>query len=91
MTSLAPAFGNVISTLVLDMQLKKDPKDPNKAFQHAFYTAVAFVTFALVVALPGLWGVGIIGKSGESARVLEAVIQHDEQAVFKKKQEGSQA
>lgn len=91
MTSLAPAFGNVISTIVLDNQLKRDPTDPNKAFQHAFYTGLAFVTFALVVAVPGLWGIGILGKSGESARVLEAVLKHDEQAVFKKKEAATEA
>jgi len=72
----------VISGLVQNKQLERDPTNPNKAFQHAFYTATAFGVAALVISVPGLYGVGVMGKSGESARVLEAVIHHDEKAII---------
>lgn len=61
--------------------MEKDPTDPNKAFQHGFYTAASFGVLALVISVPGLWGIGIMGKTGESARVMEAVIHNDEKAI----------
>lgn len=48
----------------------------------AFWAAAAFGYFALVAAIPGLWGIGVLNKSGESARVEELVAHHHEKEVI---------
>ena len=66
-------------------QLVKAPTDPDnmvKAFSHAFWFAAGAGYFALIVAIPALWGIGILGKTGESARVEELVMQHKETDIY---------
>jgi hypothetical protein len=77
-------------------QLKKAPEDPANvflSFKHAFATAAAFGYFALIAAIPGLWGIGILNKTGESARVEELVVHHHEDEVIgvKEKQHDPEA
>lgn len=78
-------FKQVIGTIVQQNQLKKDPENLDnlvKSFNYAFWTAAAFGYFALVVAIPGLWGIGILNKTGESARVEKLVAAHHEKEVI---------
>lgn len=75
----------VISTIVQQNQFKKDPEsieNLSKSFNHAFWVGAASGYFALIVAIPGLWGIGTLGKSGESARVEELVSHHHEKEVI---------
>lgn len=75
----------VVATIIQQDQYLKDPEDIQnvmKSYNLAFWTAAAFGYFALIVAIPGLWGVGVLNKSGESARVEELVAHHHEQEVI---------
>lgn len=53
-----------------------------KSYNYAFWTAAAFGYFALAAAIPGLWGIGILNKTGESARVEKLVAAHHEKEVI---------
>lgn len=76
----------VIGTIVQQNQFKKgDPTDvinTTKSFNYAFWCAAAFGYFAFFAAIPGLWGIGILNKTGESARVEHLVAAHHEKEVI---------
>lgn len=56
----------VIATIIQAKQLAKAPPtdlaNNVKAFQLCFWTGFAFGLFALVGAIPGLWGIGEPGR-----------------------------
>lgn len=53
-----------------------------KSYNMAFWAAAAFGYFALIAAIPGLWGIGTLNKSGESARVEGLVSHHQEKEII---------
>ncbi|KAK8845280.1 hypothetical protein IAR55_005993 [Kwoniella newhampshirensis] len=80
MTSLASSFGLVFSTIVADAHTS--PEDPMRRFNYGCWTGVAYGCFALIMAVPCLWGIGILHKTGETARVEELVAHHHEDDVI---------
>ncbi|WWD22222.1 hypothetical protein CI109_106713 [Kwoniella shandongensis] len=80
MTSLASSFGLVFSTMVADAHTSKS--DPMRRFNYGCWTAVAYGCFALLMAIPGLWGIGVLHKTGETARVEDLVAHHHEDDVI---------
>lgn len=85
LTTHTYARKQVIGTIVQQNQFKKDPESIEnlvKSFNYAFWTAASFGYFAFVAAIPGLWGIGILNKTGESARVEKLVAHHHEKEVI---------
>ncbi|ORY26751.1 major facilitator superfamily domain-containing protein [Naematelia encephala] len=80
MTSLASSFGLVFSTIVATAHVSET--EPIKEYTYGFWTAVSFGAFAFVAAIPGLWGIGVLHKTGETARVEELVVHHHEDEVI---------
>ncbi|WRT70066.1 uncharacterized protein IL334_007060 [Kwoniella shivajii] len=80
MTSLASSFGLVFSTMVAEAHTSKT--EPIRSFSYGCWTAVAFGTFAFIAAIPGMWGIGVLHKTGETARVDDLVVHHHEDDVI---------
>jgi hypothetical protein len=60
MTSLASAIGLVFSTIVANAHTSTE--EPDKSFRYGFWVSVAYGLFAVVGAIPLLWGIGVVSS-----------------------------
>lgn len=69
-TSSLQAVMNTIAFIVFNNSLKANPANPALAFNHANMLGIGLAGVAFLGAIPALWGIGIIGKSGQSAAIM---------------------
>lgn len=60
MTSLASAIGLVFSSIVANAHTSTE--EPDKSFRYGFWVSVAYGLFAVVAAIPLLWGIGVVSR-----------------------------
>lgn len=72
MTSLASAIGLVFSSIVANAHTSTE--EPDKSFRYGFWVSVAYGLFAVVAAIPLLWGIGVVSFRAYIASPSEADI-----------------
>ncbi|KAF9053953.1 MFS general substrate transporter [Hymenopellis radicata] len=76
--SVVTAYASSLGIIVVFAVIEDYPVSKPNVYTNGYWTGAAWSAFAGLAAIPAFWGIGIIGKSGETLKVRKEAEQNGE-------------